>query len=388
MLLIKNATIYTMEDVGVLENTDILCENGKIAAIGKNLSVPGAKTMDGSGLYVTPGLIDAHTHTGCGIAEALQDCNEMTNPVTPEMNIIHSVDITTKEFQTLHREGVTGVCIIPGSGNVVCGQGIVAKTAGKDSIYDLTVKNPAVMKCAMGGNPKGVYGKKSQQPMTRMGVAATLRDTLRRAKDYMEKRSVEDEAKRPPFDPKMEALIPVLKREIPLKVHCEQFDMVTMVGIAKEFGCNYTLEHAWAANLYADELVEGGGTVCFGPIGIPEGVGELTGGDVGMLRELDERGLNVCIVTDYPLLTDNILLIEAGEAVRYGISHERALRMITINPAVSLGVGDRMGSIAVGKDADLVLWSAVPALDTSARPMATIIDGQVVFCREGYKGAE
>ena len=122
--------------------------------------------------------------------------------------------------------------------------------------------------------------------------------------------------------------------------------------------------------------------MCFGPIGIPEGFGELTGGDVGVLRELDERGLNVCIVTDYPLLSDNVLLIEAGEAVRYGIAHERALRMITINPAVSLGLGDRLGSIAVGKDADMVLWSAIPALETSARPVATIIDGQIVYRRQ------
>lgn len=379
MLLIQNTTVYTMEGEGVLENADILCENGKIAAVGRNLSAADAQVIDGSGLYVTPGLVDAHTHTGCGIADALQDCNEMSNPVTPEMNIIHSVDVTLPEFRQLHREGVTSVCIIPGSGNVICGQGIVAKTAGEKSIYDLTVKNPAVMKCAMGGNPKGVYGKKGQQPMTRMGVAATLRDTLRRAKTYMEERANEDAEKRPPLDPKLEALIPVLRREIPLKVHCEQFDMVTLIGIAREFGCDYTLEHAWAANLYADELVDGGGSVCFGPIGIPEGVGELTGGDVSMLRELDERGLNVCLVTDYPLLTDHILLIEAGEAVRYGIPHDRALRMITINPARSLSLGDRLGSIAAGKDADLVIWSAIPALETRAKVLHTIINGKIVY---------
>lgn len=379
MLLIQNTTVFTMEDAGVLENTDVLCENGKIVKLGKGISAPEARVIDGSGLYLTPGMVDAHTHTGCGIAETLQDCNEMTNPVTPELNIIHSVDISTPEFQQLHREGVTSVCIIPGSGNVICGQGIVAKTAGKNNIYDLTIKSPAVMKCAMGGNPKGVYGKKGQLPMTRMGVAAILRDTLRRAKSYMEKRADADESKRPPLDPKLEALAPVLRREIPLKVHCEQFDMVTMISIAKEFSCDYTLEHAWAADLYADELVAGGGAVCFGPIGIPEGVGELTGGDVAVLRELDDRGLNVCLVTDYPLMTDNILLIEAGEAVRYGIAHERALRMVTINPARSLELDERIGSIREGKDADMVLWNAIPALETRAKAVCTIIDGEVVY---------
>ena len=379
VLLIQNTTVYTMEDAGILYNVDILCENGKIAKIGKNIAVADAKVIDGTGLYVTPGLIDAHTHTGLGIADPLQDANEMTNPVTPELNVIHSVDIHSDDFKQLCREGVTAVCIIPGSGNVICGQGIVAKTAGRNSIQDLVVREPAVMKCAMGGNPKGAYGKKGQQPMTRMGVAAILRDTLRRARDYMEKRADEDASKHPPFDPKMEALLPVLRREIPLKVHCEQFDMVTLVSIAKEFGCDYTIEHAWACDLYADELIEGGGTLCFGPIGIPEGVGELTGGDVAMLKEFDDRGLNVCLVTDYPLLTDHILQIEAGEAVRYGIAHDRALRMITINPAQSLQLADRMGSVREGKDADLVVWNAIPALETKARPVCTIIDGEIVY---------
>lgn len=378
MLLIRNACVYTMEDAGVLEGMDILCEGGKIAKIAQNIEADGAQVIDASGMVVTPGLIDAHSHTGLGIAAALQDANEMTNPVTPELNVIHSVDISTEEFRQLCKEGVTAACIIPGSGNVICGQGIVAKTAGKNSIYDLTVLNPAVMKCAMGGNPKG-YGKKGQAPMTRMGVASILRETLRQAKTYMEKRAEEDEAKRPAYDPKMEALIPVLRREIPLKVHCEQFDMVTIVNIAKEFGCDYTIEHAWACDLYAEELIAGGGALCYGPIGIPEGVGELTGGDVGMLKEFDDRGLNVCIVTDYPLLTDNVLQIEAGEAVRYGVAHDRALRMITINPAKALRVDDRLGSVREGKDADLVVWNAVPALDTAARPVYTIIDGKIVY---------
>lgn len=368
-----------MEDAGVLENADILCENGKISRVGVGLSAPEATVIDGTGLYVTPGLIDAHTHTGLGIADAQQDANEMTNPVTPELNVTHSVDVHSKEFEQLHREGVTSVCIIPGSGNVICGQGIVAKTAGAGNIRDLTIKAPAVMKCAMGGNPKGVYGKKGQLPMTRMGVAAILRDTLRKAQTYMEKRADEDEAKRPPYDPKLEALLPVLRKEIPLKVHCEQFDMVTLIGIAKEFGCNYTIEHGWACDLYADELVEGGGTICFGPIGIPEGVGELTGGDVAMLRKLDERGLNICLVTDYPLLTDNVLLIEAGEAVRYGIPHDHALRMITINAAVGLQLEERIGSIREGKDADLVIWNGIPALEAKAKPIYTIIDGNIIY---------
>lgn len=379
MLLIKNATVYTMENDQVLQNTDILCQDGKIEAIGQNLSAPDAQVIDASGMYVTPGLVDAHTHAG-GFAPGAQDLNEMTDPVTPCMDAIHAIDIHSEDFQDIHTRGVTACCFVPGSANVICGTGFVAKTAGRSSIQDLAVLPPAVMKCAMGGNPKG-YGKRGKAPQTRMGVASIFRETLRKARTYMEKKEQagEDTSKRPPYDANLEALIPVLKREIPLKVHSEQFDMLTVIDIAKEFGCDYTIEHGWACDLYADELVEGGGPVCFGPIGIAEGYGELTGGDVALVRQLDERGLNVCLITDGPIVGAQGLLISAGEAVRYGIPHMRALRMVTINPARALRVDQRIGSLKPGKDADLVLWSAIPALETSARPLYTVIDGKIVY---------
>lgn len=379
MLLIKNATVYTMENDQVLQNTDILCQDGKIEAIGQNLSAPDAQVIDASGMYITPGLVDAHTHAG-GFAPGAQDLNEMTDPVTPCMDAIHAIDIHSEDFQDIHTRGVTACCFVPGSANVICGTGFVAKTAGRSSIQDLAVLHPAVMKCAMGGNPKG-YGKRGKAPQTRMGVASIFRETLRKARTYMEKKEQagEDTSKLPLYDANLEALIPVLKREIPLKVHSEQFDMLTVIDIAKEFGCDYTIEHGWACDLYADELVEGGGPVCFGPIGIAEGYGELTGGDVALVRQLDERGLNVCLITDGPIVGAQGLLISAGEAVRYGIPHMRALRMVTINPARALRVDQRIGSLKPGKDADLVLWSAIPALETSARPLYTVIDGKIVY---------
>ncbi len=327
----------------------------------------------------TPGLIDAHLHTGGFFEDTPGDLNEMTDPVTPQMDAIHAINVKAQDFLELSKNGITAGCFIPGSGNVIGGTGFVAKTAGKD-LKEMVVRHPAVMKCALGINPKG-YGKRGQAPMTRMGVAELLRDALRKAQAYLKKKEAagEDTEKLPPFDAKCEALIPVLKREIPLKVHCEQFDMLTTISIAKEFGCEYTIEHAWACNLYADELVEGGGSICFGPIQIPERTGELTGGDVGMVRELDERGLNVCLITDGPLFGAEVLLISAGEAVRYGVPHDRALRMVTINAAKTLHVEDRMGSLKPGKDADIVLWSAVPALDTAARVLLTIVDGKVAY---------
>jgi imidazolonepropionase-like amidohydrolase len=234
---------------------------------------------------------------------------------------------------------------------------------------------------ALGGNPKGVYGPKNQAPMTRMGIASLMRSTLRSAKDYMEKKEAagDDKSKLPPYDAKSEAVIPVLKKEISLKIHCEQFDMVTAIDIAKEFGCDYSIDHGWAAYDFYDELVAGGGTVMFGPTGVPNGYGELTGADMICVKELDERGLNVTLITDSPIYSMDQLVVAAGEAVRWGTPHKRALRMITINGANALGIADRVGSLEPGKDADIVLFKGIPALDVSAVVAYTIIDGKIVF---------
>ncbi len=379
MLLIRNAMLYTMEDGAVPQQGDILMDGGKIRTVGRDLPAQGAEVLDASGLTATPGLIDAHSHVG-GFAMEGADLNEITDPVTAHLCAIDAIDIHCDAFKALHTFGITAACFVPGSANVVCGTGFVAKTAGDNTVGDLAVLNPAVMKCALGGNPKG-YGKKGKTPMTRMGVADIFRDALRKARSYLEKKEAarDGRGEMPSYDAKCEALIPVLRREIPLKVHCEQFDMLTTIAIAKEFGCDYTIEHGWACNLYVDELVEGGGTVCFGPVGIAEGYGELTGGDVAYVRELDQRGLNVCLITDGPICGPAALLISAGEAVRYGVPHLRALRMVTCNAAKALRVDDRLGTLAPGKDADVVLWSAVPALETSARVRYTIIDGKIIY---------
>ena len=383
MLLIRNAMLYTMEDGAVPQQGDILMDGGKIRAVGRDLPAQGAEVLDASGLTATPGLIDAHSHVG-GFAMEGADLNEITDPVTAHLCAIDAIDIHCDAFKALHTFGITAACFVPGSANVVCGTGFVAKTAGDNTVGDLAVLTPAVMKCALGGNPKG-YGKKGKAPMTRMGVADIFRDALRKARSYLEKKEAarDGRGEMPSYDAKCEALIPVLRREIPLKVHCEQFDMLTTIAIAKEFGCDYTIEHGWACNLYVDELVEGGGTVCFGPVGIAEGYGELTGGDVAYVRELDQRGLNVCLITDGPICGPAALLISAGEAVRYGVPHLRALRMVTCNAAKALRVDDRLGTLAPGKDADVVLWSAVPALETSARVRYTIIDGKIIY-RDTY----
>lgn len=381
MLLIKNATIYTMADE-VIDNGDIFIKDGKIAEVGAGIDAPEAEVLDAAGLVALPGLIDTHTHIGGfdPIATDAMDLNEMTDPVTPQVQAIHGIDISDKNFQKAHKAGVTTVCIAPGSGNVIGGWAFAAKTAGSN-IFDMTLKNPCALKMAFGGNPKGIYGKKFQAPMTRMGIASLIRAALRTARDYIEKKEAaeDDKSKLPPYDAKSEAIIPVLKKEIPLKIHCEQFDMITAIDIAKEFDCDYSIDHGWAAYDFYDELVEGGGTVMFGPTGVVNGYGELTGADIFCVKELDERGLNVTLITDAPIFSMDHLVNAAGEAVRWGTPHERALRMITINGAVALGLEDRVGSLEPGKDADIALFKGIPALDTHADVQYTLIDGKVVY---------
>ncbi|MCL2548791.1 MAG: amidohydrolase family protein, partial [Symbiobacteriaceae bacterium] len=356
-LLVKNATVYTLEETGTLANADVLIVDGVITQIGHNLSAVDAEVLDASGLHVIPGMIDAHSHAGgFETYSAQSDVNENTNPITPQMNIIHSIDVTDPSFQVAHKVGVTTVCIPPGSANVICGYAITAKTAGSN-IYDMVIQNPAAMKCALGGNPKG-YGRRNQMPATRMGVAFMLRDALRKASEYSSKQAeaAEDTEKVPAFDAQSEALLPVLRGEIPLKIHCEQFDMLTAIAVAKEFNLSYTIEHGWAGDQYLDELAAGGGAVCFGPVCIVEGVGELTGGDVAVAKAMDERGICVSLITDAPIFSNQALLLSAGEAVRVGVPHLRALGMITLNPAVALRLDHKVGSLAIGKDGDLAIF--------------------------------
>jgi imidazolonepropionase-like amidohydrolase len=381
MLLIKNATIYTMADE-VIQKGDILIKDGKIAKVGIALEEANAEILDAEGLVALPGLIDSHTHIGGfdPISADNMDLNEMTDPATPQVQAIHGVDISDKNFQFAHMAGVTTVCIAPGSGNVIGGWAFATKTFGTN-IFEMAIKNPCALKMALGGNPKGAYGLKGQAPMTRMGIASIMRNAMRSAKEYMEKKEAagDDKNKMPPYDAKSEAIIPALKKEIPLKIHCEQFDMITAIDIAKEFGCNYSIDHAWAGYDFYDELVSGGGTIMFGPTGVPNGYGELTGADIFCVNELDKRGLNVTLITDCPIYSLDMLVIAAGEAVRWGTPHERALRMITINPARALGIEDRVGSLEPGKDADVVLFKGIPALDTNAVVQYTIMDGKIIY---------
>lgn len=377
MYVIKNALVYTMGDAGVVK-ADILVENGKIAAIGENLSAE--TVIDAAGKVVTPGFVDAHSHIG-GIADLSplgEDLNEITNPLTPELDAYYGINPKDKCFGYAIEQGITTSCLIPGSANVVCGWGMAYKSAGEHRL----LKDPVALKAAMGINPKGCYAAKKMAPMTRMAIANLMKKYLRDVKDYMAKKAAagDDATKLPPYDLGLEHGIPVIEKKIPLKVHSYMHDMMTLLEIAKEFDILVTMDHAQGASDFADELadphVKG---VVFGPTCEPLFPGEGGKLDYECCKMLDDRGVTVAVMTDGPVTTINMLIYEIGEAVRKGMDPVRALGMVTVNAAKILGVEDRVGSLAVGMDADILVWSALPSLAADAVLERVIIDGKTVF---------
>ncbi|CCQ96548.1 conserved hypothetical protein [[Clostridium] ultunense Esp] len=375
MLVIKGAKIYTSAEK-VYEKGDILIEDGKILDVGQNLSWDEGEVIDADGLVVIPGIIDAHSHIG-GFGSTMddQDLNEMTKNATPEVESIYSIDTKSSEFKRVLEAGITTSAIAPGSGNVIGGLVCAVKSYGAN-IEEMCIKNPVALKAALGGNPKGVYGKRNQMPMTRMGIANVIRETLIKGQQYIEKR----EKGEVEFDLGMENVSKVLRKEIPLKVHCEQFDMLTIIRIAKEFDIDFTLDHAWGASDFYDDIVESNCKgVIYGPIGVLLLPGECGKIDIHSLIELDKRGVPCAIMTDGPILNPDIIIVQAGEVIRFGGDIERVINMLTINPAKIIGIDNRVGSIEKGKDADLVIFDGTPALDTNATVKYTIIDGQIVY---------
>ena len=271
MLLLKNATVLTMDEAGVIENGDVLLDAGKIVSVGVSLDAAGCEVIDCTGKVVMPGMVDAHAHRSNfpENGEGSGDINELTNPVTAELNAYYAIDPSNISFKLSCQHGITTNCIAPGSGNVVGGYCVAMKAAGK-GLASQVIANPVALKAAMGINPKGVYSGKTRCPMTRMGIAQTLRDYLTKVQAYMKKQAeaAGDPEKMPKYDEAMEHGIPVMKKEIPLKVHSYQQDMMTVLEIADEFDIDVTLDHALGASDFVEEIASNPHVrgVIYGPI--------------------------------------------------------------------------------------------------------------------------
>lgn len=385
MIFIKNGLVYTMKDAPI-EKGCILIEDGKIVAVGVDMVAPeGAKIIDANGRMVTPGFVEAHCHLGLeedGIGFEGDDLNEMVDPVTPHIRAIDAINPMDKTLFEAYQGGVTTAITGPGSGNVIGGQAVAIKTFGH-RVDDMIIKNPIAMKVAFGENPKRVYNAQKKSPMTRMATAAILRETLFKTKIYLEKKEkAEDESKMPDFDMKLEAMIPVIKRQIPIKAHAHRADDIfTALRIAKEFNIDITLDHCTEGHLIANDLAREGKGAIVGPSLGHRSKFELQNTTFETPKILIEAGVKVAITTDSPVVPLQHLSLCAGLAHKAGLSEMDALKAITINAAEIVGLADRIGSIEVGKDADIVIFDGNPIKDVNFETYMTIIDGNIVYSR-------
>ncbi len=384
MVLIKNGTLYTMENGDAVICGDILVDEGKIKQIGENLTAPeGCQVIDATGKLVFPGFIDAHDHLGMSeesIGFEGNDTNEMTDPVTPQVRAIDGFNPNDIAVQEAREHGVTTVAAGPGSANVVGGQFAAFKTYGH-RVDDMIVKAPLAMKIAFGENPKRVYNGKGKMPMTRMGTAAVLRETLFKAVEYKKaKEEAEKKGETPKLDFKMEPFMPVLNREIPLKAHAHRADDIfTALRIAKEFNLRITLDHCTEGHLIVDDLKKENVVAIVGPSFGNRSKFELKNKTFETPNVLYQAGIKIAIMTDHPVIPCHYLPLMAGLAAQSGLPVMEALKAITINAAEILELSDRIGSLKVGKDADIVIYDKNPIEAVDAQAVATLINGQVVY---------
>ncbi|WP_312370080.1 amidohydrolase, partial [Lachnoclostridium sp.] len=357
-LLIKNGIIYNSTEIMPYQS-DILVEDGKIIKIEEKITeTKEMKVIDATGLFVYPGLVEAHSHIGLdgyGIGFEGQDYNEMNDILTPQLNAIDGINPMDVTLKKAALGGVTCAATGPGSSNVLGGTFTAIKMTG-DRVDHMVVKDKVAMKCAFGENPKRIY--KDKNNFSRMSTASKLRDMLNKAKEYQAKlvAAGEDVFKKPSYDAKLEALLPVLNHEIPLKAHAHRADDIfTAIRIAKEFNLRLTIEHCTEGHLITEELQKEGYPVAVGPSFGHATKYELRNKTFETPGILAKAGLQVSIITDSPVIPQHYLALCAGLAVKSGMEPFAALQAITINPAKHIGIEDRVGSLEVGKDADIVI---------------------------------
>ena len=388
MILIKNGKVLTMAGE-VYEQGDVLIDGDKIKAVGENLDAPeGAQIIDARGMWVMPGIIDAHSHIGMwedGIGFEGADGNEATDPVTPHLRAIEGIKPDDNCFKEAREHGITTVVTGPGSANVIGGQFAAIKTYGR-RIDDMIVKEPLALKVAFGENPKRVYNGKGRAPSTRMATAAILRENLVKAQEYKKKleRGKKDPDKMPERDLKMEILVKVLNREIPIKAHAHRADdILTALRIAKEFNLDITIDHCTEGHKIVDFLLEENAKVIVGPLLSDRSKVELRNMTFKAPGILSKAGVKVAMATDHPVIPQQYLPVCAAIAVKEGMDEMEALKSITINAAEITGIADRVGSLEPGKDADVVVYDGHP-LDIRTTTVWVFINGHAVKKPEYY----
>ena len=381
MLCIRNGLVFDAVHEKS-EKKDLLINDGKIVKIGMGLEVPAdCEIVDAEGLYVYPGFVDAHSHIGTmgsSIGFEGDDVNEMNDILTPQLRGIDCIEPMDIVFKEAREGGVTTVCVGPGSANVVGGTFAAIKTVGK-RVDDMVINDRVAMKCAFGENPKRCY--KDKNNFSRMSTSAKLREILFKTQEYdaKVKAAGEDVSKNPPFDFKLESMLPVIRREIPIKVHAHRADDIfTALRIAKEFNLRITLEHVTDGSLITEELAKENVMLAVGPSFGHRTKFELKNKSFQTPGDLANAGCHVSIITDAPVIPQQYLRLCAGLAVKEGMKEFDALKAITINAAEHAGVADRVGSLEEGKDADVVLMDGC-LFESQSNVIATYINGKKVF---------
>ena len=382
MFLVKNGKILTMTGRNY-EKGCVLVDNGKIVQVAEKIGeTSDMEVIDAEGCIVMPGIIEAHCHIGIheedkGFEGA--DGNETTDPVTPYLRALDAVNPMDTAFDDAVKAGITSVMTGPGSANVIGGQFVFMKTSGK-CIDDMVVKEPSAMKIAFGENPKRVYNSKGKMPSTRMATAALLREALTKAKAYKAKKEKAIKAGELfEEDFKLESLIPVLERKIPLKAHAHRADdILTAIRIAKEFNVRMTLDHCSEGQFIADKIKQTGFPAIIGPTLTARSKIEVQNKTFKTPGILAKAGIKVAITTDHPVVPVQYLPICAGFAAKEGLGIEEAYKAMTINSAEICGVDDRVGSLEVGKDADIAIFTGNP-MEVFTETKYTIINGKVVY---------
>lgn len=375
-LLLRGGTIYSMWEAPFVG--DIFLRDGKIAAIGTELDVPGAEVWDMSGKHIMPGLIDAHCHAGLLTSGTRdRDHNETSHPISPQMRAIDSINPFDPAFREALSGGVTSCLTGPGSINLIGGTFAAVKNRG-NTVEDMLIEPNAAMKAALGENPIFRYSQQNKAPMSRMGAAALIRQALASAEEYCPGRDRRDLG--------MEALRLVLERKIPLKIHCHRSDdIMTAIRICNEFNVRYTLDHCTEGYLIPDKLRAALEKNCDGII-----IGPITGykskhelaGRIGwpLAVKLHEAGLPFAVMTDFYEQPTESLITNAAFIAAYGVPDDVAMKSVTLTAAKIIGLDDRVGSLQVGLDADLAVFSGYP-LDIRSLCEYTFIDGEVVYKR-------
>ena len=397
-VLITNANILTGQGDSILD-ASILIDQNKIVAVGKDLDSSDATVIDAKGKWVTPGIIDIHSHMGVYPAPSLRsnsDGNEATSPTTPHVWAEHSVWTQDPQYTLALKGGITSFHVLVGSANLIGGRGVTLKNVRSRTVQGMKFPNaPYSLKMACGENPKRVYGGRNSEPSTRMGNVAGYRDAWIEAEEYL--RSLEEYAEKPDEDKEpsdrpsrdlgLETMIGVLEGDILVQMHCYRGEeMVVMLDVAKEFDYKITtFHHAIEAYKVADILAQN--SVCAAMWadwwGFKNEAFDMVWENTAIVDQAEDKTGCAIVHSDSAVDIQRMnqqaaKALAAGQKAGLDINKERAIQWITLNPAIALGIGDQVGSIEPGKMADIVIWSHDP-FSVYSRAEKVFIDGLLKF---------